>query len=132
MTTQPHPIHKILGDQAALAKKETARYDACKNAVEPIDAARPTTHEGTQARAKAYRSGRLRSQKQEDIRTDKIKAEQAAAGTVSEPDLGDVVEAAETLVDEPAAPLVDESAELAEAVEAETADAIVNGEDLLD
>lgn len=78
MTTTPHPSIQIFADQAALAEKEKAAYDSCENAVE-TSGDRPQTHEGTQARSRAYRSGRLRSEKQEARRLEKLEAAEKIA-----------------------------------------------------
>ena len=63
-------------DTKALAITEAAVYDKCEAAVEPVDASRPFTHEGTAARKRAYREGRLVSARQAEIA--KVKADAAA------------------------------------------------------
>ena len=50
------------------ATAEAAKFDACENAIEEPNAGVPQTHEGTQARKRAYREGRLISRRQADNR----------------------------------------------------------------
>ena len=77
------------------ATAEAAKFDACENAIEEPNAGVPQTHEGTQARKRAYREGRLISRRQADNRT----AKADLAEKLAEEAAADEAKAAAVLVD---------------------------------